>query len=207
VIKLIDILKEIKVVSGKGNSDDIVLFLNFHYKKFVEGFGDPKTKFTKQINTAEDGSKYEVAAAGIDEDYGIDVSFSPKFMELHDDDYNDIEDVKFLGRIIYVNNYLNAAPEEDEEDLDEIKVIPGGIKGIYILKTIWDMGDCDISVEVFRTEKEAKDAALSYIWEYMEDNGDTELSEKEFLSTYSFDDHTNGTIGYGEPRYEIEKVQ
>jgi hypothetical protein len=55
--------------------------------------------------------------------------------------------------------------------------------------------------------KEAKDAALSYIWESMDDNEDTELSEEEFLSTYSFDDHTNGTIGYGEPRYEIEKVQ
>jgi hypothetical protein len=158
------------------------------------------------MNTAEDGSKYEVAVAGTDEDYGIDVSFSPKFIELADV-YNDIEDIMFSGRKIYVNNYLNFKPEEDEEDLNEIKVIPGGIKGIYILKTIWDMGDCDMSVEVFRTEKEAKDAALSYIWESMDENEDTELSEEEFLSTYSFDDHTNGTIGYGEPRYEIEKVQ
>ena len=91
--------------------------------------------------------------------------------------------------------------------LKEIKVVPGGIKGIYLLKTIWDMGDCDVSVEVFRTEKEAKNAALSYIWESMEDNEDTELSEEEFLSTYSFDDYINKTIGYEDPRYEIEKAQ
>ena len=91
--------------------------------------------------------------------------------------------------------------------LKEIKVVPGGIKGIYLLKTIWDMGDCDVSVEVFRTEKEAKNAALSYIWDSMEDNEDTELSEEEFLSTYSFDDYINKTIGYEEPRYEIEKAQ
>ena len=92
--------------------------------------------------------------------------------------------------------------------LKEIKVVPGGVRGIYILKTIWDADrECDVSVEVFRTEKEAKDAALSYIWDSMDDNGDTELSEKEFLSTYSFKDYIDGTIGYKEPRYEIEKAQ
>lgn len=92
--------------------------------------------------------------------------------------------------------------------LKEIKVVPGGIKGIYILKTIWDDDrDCDVYVDVFRTEKEAQDAALIDIWEMMFDNGDTELSKEEFLSTYSFDDYVNGTVGYEEPRYEIEKAQ
>lgn len=118
MIKLTDILNEIKVVPG-GNMD-IASFLNNHYKKFVEKFGDPKTKFDTTLNTASDGSKYEVAYAGLDEDYGIDVSFSPKFMELADV-YNDIEEVIFLGRKIYVNDYLNSEPEEDEEDLDEAK--------------------------------------------------------------------------------------
>lgn len=92
--------------------------------------------------------------------------------------------------------------------LKEIKVVPGGVKGIYLLKTIYDLDrECDVSVKVFRTEKEAEYAALSYIWEPMFDNGDTELSKEEFLSTYSFDDYVNGTIGYVEPRYEIEKAQ
>jgi len=92
--------------------------------------------------------------------------------------------------------------------LNEIKVIPGGIKGIYILKTIWDIDrECDADVEVFRTKKEAEDAALGYIWAPMWDNEDTELSEEEFLNTYSFDDYINRTIGYEEPRYEIEKAQ
>jgi hypothetical protein len=205
MIKLTDILNEIKVVPG-GNMD-ITSFLNNNYKKFIKEFGDPKTKFDTTVNTAEDGSRYEVAYAGVDEDYGIDVSFSYKFMELSDI-YNDIEEVIFLGRKIYVNNYLNSEPEEDEEDLDEIKVVPGGVRGIYILKTIWD-GDreCNVSVDVFRTEKEAQDAALTNIWEHMDDNEDTELSEKEFLNTYSFKDYIDGTIGYKEPRYEIEKAQ
>jgi hypothetical protein len=61
--------------------------------------------------------------------------------------------------------------------------------------------------DFFDTKKEAEDAALSYIWEMMFDNGDTELSKEEFLSTYSFDDYVNGTVGYEEPRYEIEKAQ
>ena len=92
--------------------------------------------------------------------------------------------------------------------LKEIKVVPGGIKGIYLLKTIWNFDrECDADVKVFRTKKEAEDAALSYIWEMMFDNGDTELSKEEFLSTYSFDDYVNGTVGYEEPRYEIEKAQ
>ncbi len=92
--------------------------------------------------------------------------------------------------------------------LKEIKVITGGIKGIYLLKTIWNFDrECDADVKVFRTKKEAEDAALSYIWEMMFDNGDTELSKEEFLSTYSFDDYVNGTVGYEEPRYEIEKAQ
>jgi hypothetical protein len=92
--------------------------------------------------------------------------------------------------------------------LKEIKVVPGGIKGIYLLKTIWNFDrECDADVKVFRTKKEAEDAALSYIWEIMFDNGDTELSKEEFLSTYSFDDYVNGTVGYEEPRYEIEKAQ
>jgi hypothetical protein len=203
VIKLIDILKEIKVVPKIGS---VTIFLNNNYEKFVKEFGNPKTKFSKQINTAEDGSEYEVAYAGIDEDYGIDVSFSPKFLELADD-YNDIENVIFSGRKIYVNNYLNAAPE-DEDELDEIKVVPSGIKGIYILKTIWSFGrQCDVNVEVFRTEKEAQDAALTAIWERMRDNEDTGLTIEQFLNTYSFDDYINGTIGYEEDQYEIEKVK
>lgn len=203
MIKLIDILKEIKVVPKIGS---VTIFLNNNYEKFVKEFGNPKTKFSKQINTAEDGSEYEVAYAGIDEDYGIDVSFSPKFLELADD-YNDIENVIFSGRKIYVNNYLNAAPE-DEDELDEIKVVPSGIKGIYILKTIWSFGrQCDVNVEVFRTEKEAQDAALTAIWERMRDNEDTGLTIEQFLNTYSFDDYINGTIGYEEDQYEIEKVK
>lgn len=203
MIKLIDILKEIKVVPKIGS---VTIFLNNNYEKFVKEFGNPKIKFSKQINTAEDGSEYEVAYAGIDEDYGIDVSFSPKFLELADD-YNDIENVKFLGKTIYINNYLNTAPE-DEDDLDEIKVVPSGIKGIYILKKIWSFGrQCDVNVEVFRTEKEAQDAALSYIWERMSDNEDTGLTMEQFLNTYSFDDYINGTIGYEHDQYEIEKVK
>lgn len=113
MIKLVDILKEIKVVP---KIDSVTIFLNNNYEKFVKEFGNPKTKFSKQINTAEDGSEYEVAYAGVDEDYGIDVSFSSKFMELADE-YNDIEEIIFSGRKIYVNNYLNAAPE-DEDELD-----------------------------------------------------------------------------------------
>ena len=119
MIKLIDILKEARIVPAKTGitRNDITNFLNNNYEKFVKEFGNPKTKFNKQMNTAEDGfTKYEVASAGIDEDYGIDVSFSPEFMELADD-YNDIEDVEFLGKTIYVNNYLNAA-HEDEDELD-----------------------------------------------------------------------------------------
>jgi hypothetical protein len=92
--------------------------------------------------------------------------------------------------------------------LKEIKVVPGGIKGIYILKTIWDDDrDCDVYVDVFRTEKEAQDAALIDIWERMSDNEDTELSKEEFLNTYSFDDYVDETIGYESIRYEIEKAQ
>ena len=92
--------------------------------------------------------------------------------------------------------------------LKEIKVVPGGIKGIYILKTIWDDDrDCDVYVDVFRTEKEAQDAALIDIWERMSDNEDTELSKEEFLNTYSFDDYVDETIGYESIRYEIEKAK
>jgi len=92
--------------------------------------------------------------------------------------------------------------------LNEIKVIPGGIKGIYILKTIWaDERDCDVYVDVFRTEKEAQDAALISIWDLMDDNGDTELSKEEFLNTYSFKDYIDGTISSGSIRYEIEKAK
>ncbi len=92
--------------------------------------------------------------------------------------------------------------------LKEIKVVPGGIKGIYLLKIIWNFDrECDADVEVFRTKKEAEDAALSYIWEPMFDNEDTELSKEEFINTYSFDDYINGTIGYEDAQYEIEKVK
>ena len=92
--------------------------------------------------------------------------------------------------------------------LKEIKVVPGGVRGIYILKTIWDADrECDVSVEVFRTEKEAENYALARMWESMSDNEDTELSQEEFLSTYSFNDYIDGTIGYEEPRYEIEKAK
>jgi len=201
MIKLISILNELRVVPGKGNPDDIVLFLNFHYKKFVEEFGNPKTKFTKQINTAEDGSKYEVAAAGIDEDYGIDVSFSPEFMELHDD-YNDIEDVEFLGRTIYVNNYLNAAPEDD---LDEVKIKPSntGIGGLWALIMTY-VDECDVTVRIFRNEREAKIAALEDNWELAYDNGDTELSKEEYVKTHSWEDPN---IWYDDIRYEIVKVK
>ena len=45
------------------------------------------------------------------------------------------------------------------------------------------------------------------MWESMSDNEDTELSQEEFLSTYSFNDYIDGTIGYEEPRYEIEKAK
>jgi hypothetical protein len=202
MIKLISILNELRVVPGKGNPDDIVLFLNLHYKKFVKEFGNPKTKFTKQINTAEDGSKYEVASAGIDEDYGIDVSFSPEFMELADD-YNDIEDVEFLGRTIYVNNYLNAAPEDDE--LDEVKVKPSntGIGGLWALIMTY-VDECDVTVRIFRNEREAKIAALEDNWELAYENGDTELSKEEYVKTHSWEDPN---IWYDDIRYEIVKVK
>ena len=166
-----------------------------------------KLHFTKQINTADDGSKYEVASAGIDEDYGIDVSFSPNFMDL-EDDYNDIEDVEFLGRIIYVNNYLNAEPEEDEEDeeeLYEVKIKPSntGIGGLWALIMTY-VDECDVTVRIFRNEQEAKIAALENNWETAYDNGDTELSKEEYVKTHSWEDPN---IWYEDMRYEIVKVK
>jgi hypothetical protein len=206
MIKLIDILKEARIVPAKTGitRNDITNFLNNNYEKFVKEFGNPKTKFNKQMNTAEDGfTKYEVASAGIDEDYGIDVSFSPEFMELADD-YNDIEDVEFLGKTIYVNNYLNAAPE-DEDELDEVKVKPSntGIGGFWALIMTY-VDECDVTVRIFRNEQEAKIAALEDNWELAYDNEHTELSKEEYVKTHSWEDPN---IWYNDIRYEIVKVK
>jgi hypothetical protein len=206
VIKLIDILKEARIVPAKTGitRNDITNFLNNNYEKFVKEFGNPKTKFNKQMNTAEDGfTKYEVASAGIDEDYGIDVSFSPEFMELADD-YNDIEDVEFLGKTIYVNNYLNAA-REDEDELDEVKVKPSntGIGGLWALIMTY-VDECDVTVRIFRNEQEAKIAALEDNWELAYENEDTELSKEEYVKTHSWEDPN---IWYDDIRYEIVKVK
>ena len=206
MIKLIDILKEARIVPAKTGitRNDITNFLNNNYEKFVKEFGNPKTKFNKQMNTAEDGfTKYEVASAGIDEDYGIDVSFSPEFMELADD-YNDIEDVEFLGKTIYVNNYLNAA-REDEDELDEVKVKPSntGIGGLWALIMTY-VDECDVTVRIFRNEQEAKIAALEDNWELAYENEDTELSKEEYVKTHSWEDPN---IWYDDIRYEIVKVK
>jgi hypothetical protein len=93
---------------------NIADFLNSNFNEFKKEFGNPKTKFKLTTNTSEDGSKYEVAYAGTDEYNGIDISFDPKFMEISDV-YNDVEEVNFLGKTIYVNDYLDK-PEIDYND-------------------------------------------------------------------------------------------
>ena len=213
MIKLIDILKEIKVQpSNTGIKKPFYLF--------IDGDGNlelDKEKFKKYIlininkikslwnNQGGDWDNDNISQDEIDQAVSHvwasfpNLRFQPYFSKT-------IKDFSEEDENNLITHFLDSL--QNEINLNEIKVVPGGVRGIYILKTIWDVDrECDVSVEVFRTEKEAENAALSYIWESMEDNEDTELSEEEFLSTYSFDDYINKTIGYEEPRYEIEKAQ
>ena len=213
MIKLIDILKEIKVQpSNTGIKKPFYLFVDGDGRLELD-----REEFGKYIlininkikslwnNQGGDWDNDNISQDEIDQavshvwasfpNLRFQPYFSKTIKDFSEEDENNLI-THFLGSL------------QDEINLNEIKVVPGGVRGIYILKTIWD-GDreCDVSVDVFRTEKEAQDAALTNIWEHMDDNEDTELSEKEFLSTYSFKDYIDGTIGYKEPRYEIEKAQ
>lgn len=85
---------------------NIADFLNSNFDEFKKEIGNPKTKFKLTTNTSKDGSEYDVAYAGTNEENGIDISFDPKFMETSDV-YNVIEKVNFLGKTIYVNDYLD----------------------------------------------------------------------------------------------------
>jgi len=87
-------------------------FLNANFSKFVEKFGDPQTKFTDIEIFIDDDTNIKIATAGVD-DNGIDVSINPKFKETFDI-YNKVEEVEFLGKKIYVDNYLNPPEDEDE---------------------------------------------------------------------------------------------
>lgn len=83
-------------------------FLNVNFEKFVEKFGKPQTKFTNIDVSTGDDKDIKIATAGIDED-GMDVSHDPRFKEMSD--YNEVEEVEFLGKKLYIDNYLSPPRE------------------------------------------------------------------------------------------------
>ena len=213
MIKLIDILKEIKVQpSNTGIKKPFYLFVDGDGRLELdrEEFGKYISININKIkslwnNQGGDWDNDNISQDEIDQAVSHvwasfpNLRFQPYFSKT-------IKDFSEEDENNLITHFLDSL--QNEINLNEIKVVPGGVRGIYILKTIWDADrECDVSVEVFRTEKEAENYALARMWESMSDNEDTELSQEEFLGTYSFNDYIDGTIGYEEPRYEIEKAK
>jgi hypothetical protein len=88
--------------------------------------------------------------------------------------------------------------------VNEIKVEPGGPVILKIFN--YDPSSyklIDIEIEPHISEKEAKKAAVAHNWEIAWENGDTDLSKEEYLSTYSWEDLND--ISYDNYGYEIEQ--
>ena len=88
--------------------------------------------------------------------------------------------------------------------VNEIKVEPGGPVILKIFN--YDPSSyklIDIEIEPHISEKEAKKAAVAHNWEIAWENGDTDLSKEEYLSTYSWEDLDD--ISYDNYGYEIEQ--
>jgi hypothetical protein len=96
-------IKEVKIKSIMNLAD----FLNANFEKFTKEVGKPQTKFTDiEVSTGDDDIK--IATAGIDDD-GMDISLDPRFKEMSE--YNEIEEVEFLGKKLYIDNYLSPPRE------------------------------------------------------------------------------------------------
>lgn len=87
---------------------NIVDFCNKNYKELVKIFGNIGGKFFNSDFIDINGVLIERASGGLDEDWGIDISFDPRYIDSSNYDYgNDIDEVIINGRTIYCIDYLN----------------------------------------------------------------------------------------------------
>ena len=102
-----------------------------------------------------------------------------------------------------ITHFLDSL--QNEINLNEIKVKPNntGVGGFWALIMTY-IDECDVNVRIFRNQQEAKNAALEDNWELAYDNGDTELSKEEYVTTHSWEDPG---IWYADIKYEIVKVK
>ena len=92
---------------------NIVDFLNKNYKEVVEKFGFIGSEFTNGDFTDDNGNLILRGGAGLDDDWGIDISFDIKYLDSSDYYYgNEIEEDVIAGKTIYYNNYLNVRPRK-----------------------------------------------------------------------------------------------
>jgi len=210
VIKLIDILKEIKVQpSNTGIKKPFYLF--------IDGDGNlelDKEKFRKyiliNINKIKSlwnnqGGDWDNDNISQDEIYQAVSHVWASFPNLRFQPYfsKTIKDFSEEDENNLITHFLDSL--QNEINLNEIKVKPNntGVGGFWALIMTY-IDECDVNVRIFRNEQEAKIAALEDNWELAYDNGDTELSKEEYVNTHSWEDPG---IWYADIKYEIVKVK
>ena len=210
MIKLIDILKEIKVQpSNTGIKKPFYLF--------IDGDGNlelDKEKFKKYIlininkikslwnNQGGDWDNDNISQDEIDQAVSHvwasfpNLRFQPYFSKT-------IKDFSEEDENNLITHFLDSL--QNEINLNEIKVKPNntGVGGFWALIMTY-IDECDVNVRIFRNQQEAKIAALEDNWELAYDNGDTELSKEEYVKTHSWEDPD---IWYEDIKYEIVKVK
>ena len=210
MIKLIDILKEIKVQpSNTGIKKPFYLF--------IDGDGNlelDKEKFRKyiliNINKIKSlwnnqGGDWDNDNISQDEIYQAVSHVWASFPNLRFQPYfsKTIKDFSEEDENNLITHFLDSL--QNEINLNEIKVKPNntGVGGFWALIMTY-IDECDVNVRIFRNEQEAKIAALEDNWELAYDNGDTELSKEEYVNTHSWEDPG---IWYADIKYEIVKVK
>jgi len=194
VIKLIDILKEIKVQpSNTGIKKPFYLF--------IDGDGNlelDKEKFRKyiliNINKIKSlwnnqGGDWDNDNISQDEIYQAVSHVWASFPNLRFQPYfsKTIKDFSEEDENNLITHFLDSL--QNEINLNEIKVKPNntGVGGFWALIMTY-IDECDVNVRIFRNQQEAKNAALEDNWELAYDNGDTELSKEEYVKTHSWED-------------------
>ena len=194
MIKLIDILKEIKVQpSNTGIKKPFYLF--------IDGDGNlelDKEKFRKyiliNINKIKSlwnnqGGDWDNDNISQDEIYQAVSHVWASFPNLRFQPYfsKTIKDFSEEDENNLITHFLDSL--QNEINLNEIKVKPNntGVGGFWALIMTY-IDECDVNVRIFRNQQEAKNAALEDNWELAYDNGDTELSKEEYVKTHSWED-------------------
>ena len=210
MIKLIDILKEIKVQpSNTGIKKPFYLFVDGDGRLELD-----REEFGKYIlininkikslwnNQGGDWDNDNISQDEIDQAVSHvwasfpNLRFQPYFSKT-------IKDFSEEDENNLITHFLDSL--QNEINLNEIKVKPNntGVGGFWALIMTY-IDECDVNVRIFRNQQEAKIAALEDNWELAYDNGDTELSKEEYVKTHSWEDPN---IWYNDMRYKIVKVK